>query len=103
MAQPPTWGQEWVPGSALLAAYFGVYTIILFLVTAATVVRLRETRGMDLSSMERTSGQNRPRPTNPTAGSWISSGRAGGLLCAVDEHLVLKGAVHAEPRGKGHR
>jgi hypothetical protein len=31
--------------------YFGVYMIILLLVTAATVVRLRETRGMDRSSV----------------------------------------------------
>ena len=31
--------------------YFGLYTIILLLVSAVTVVRLRETRGMDLSTV----------------------------------------------------
>ncbi|TAP39068.1 MFS transporter [Arthrobacter sp. S39] len=31
--------------------YFGLYTILLLLVSAATVVKLRETRGMDLSTV----------------------------------------------------
>lgn len=31
--------------------YFGIYTILLLLVSAATVVKLRETRGMDLSTV----------------------------------------------------
>ena len=39
--------------------YFGHYGIILLFVSAATVVRLRKTRGMDLATVQRASDQDR--------------------------------------------